>query len=100
MNKKSLLYMISVFSIFIIMFFVSSCTKDEPITPSSKSIAKKGYKPAVIFIDSVFSSNTFLKGSNGTVFLNGGNGNSFLNGGNGGNNFPSGGATGTTFPGQ
>lgn len=82
------------------MLFVSSCTKDEPVTPSSNNNFKKSTKPAIIFIDSVFSSNTFIKGANGTVFLNGGNGNSFLNGGNGGNNFPSGGATGTTFPGQ
>jgi len=98
--KRSLVHICSIFSIFILIFFNSSCKKDEPVTPSTKSNLKIGYKPHVIFVNNNNSGNTFLKGSNGSSFLNGGNGNTFPSGGSSGNNFPAGGSSGTTFPGN
>lgn len=87
MNKKSLVYICGVFSIFIFMLFIISCAKEETVIPS-KSKLKGGGAPI------------FAKANNGPSFPIGQDDNSnFPNGGGNGNNFATGG-TGGNFAGH
>ena len=86
MNKTRLMYISSVFSIFIILFFVYSCSKDEPIIGAKKSDTK-GPNGTIIFPNGTAKGNTFGTGSNGNTFANGGTNNTYPNGTSSGNSF-------------